>query len=159
MLPKYGHRTPQNLSAFFRLARGARKWHEIQGCDLWDNFPKEVSQGWAISETVTYSHCYIHASAALLIFSFSKLPVTTFQCSFSTFPFHILWVMHAFIPPNNSVHHPIRAGELFISCPYGGKTERWERERKKGNWVNKEREKWKEGPQGNRVNKMTLLFH
>lgn len=79
MLPKYGHRTPQNLSAIFRLARGARKWHEIQGCDLWDNFPKEVSQGWAISETVTYSHCYIHASAALLIFSFSKLPVTTFQ--------------------------------------------------------------------------------
>lgn len=58
-------------------------------------------------------------------------------CSFSAFPFHILWVMYAFIPPNNFIHHPIRAGKLFISCPYRGKTERWER---KGNGrIRKER--------------------
>ncbi len=82
--------------------------------------------------------------------------------SFTPFLFHILWVMYAFIPPNNFIHHPIRVGKLFITCPYRCKTERWEREREKDReWEggSGKEKKWAEGQQGNRVNEMTLSFH
>lgn len=77
----------------------------------------------------------------------------------SPFPCHTLSVMYAFIPPNNFIHHPIRGGKPFITCPHRCNTARWERVRKKGKWEDQGGEKWAEGRQGNRENEMTLLFH
>lgn len=74
--------------------------------------------------------------------------VSTLSLS-SPFPFHTLWVIFAFIPPNNIMHHPIRAGKPFISCPRRFKRERWETERKKGKWEDRGGQKRAEGQRGN----------
>lgn len=39
--------------------------------------------------------------------------------------------MFAFIPPNNAMHHPIRAGKPFITRPHRRKIERWEWEKER----------------------------
>lgn len=49
-------------------------------------------------------------------------------CSFTLFS--ISYPL-SFIPPNNFIHHPIRGGKLFVSCPYRDKAERWESEKGK----------------------------
>lgn len=126
--PREGPTALRNLPVFFRLVQGEREWQRMQGWDLEYCFPKEVCQGWNISGTVTYSRCYMHASVALPSPSLSGLLVKTFLCSvvsslFSRSPFRILWVMYAFIQPNKIIHHPMRAGKTFVTCPCSCKGE------------------------------------
>lgn len=123
-----GARVLHNLQATFRSAAEARDQRKIRGWDLWGCFPKEAWEGWGSSEAVTCSRCFTQASAALISIlmlfrrgtsrHFTVSPPVPHSAS-PPFLFHILWVMHAFIPPNNFTHCPIRVRELLVSCPHG----------------------------------------
>ena len=111
-------------------------WRHQWNCDLLPLFHLQHS----LSSLAFKAACQNISASPLLHFLLLLLLFLPYSISIP------LWVMYAFIPPNNFIHLPIRVGgELFVTRPCRCKTERWEREREK------ERKKAKVGGSGRRV--------